>query len=251
MTDKPKRSDAGVPRLMPRDAEAFVWLEEMRCMWEDDLSYLLARIAGRDEPLSLSATQATVRRWLKLGLVERQRVIYGRPPIVALTERGALMAGGVEDNWRVPSLTMAPHTADVARFRLWAERVDYFGAVREYISERHWRLRFTVPGAKDNPHAPDALVTLDDGTRVAVEVERSIKAPERAIKIAGQLLATYDRVLYVVTSDAAKAAQSALQGALTRTPSVDPRRVRLVNMPTGILAPRDEVKPYSLASAGS
>jgi hypothetical protein len=216
----------------------------MRAVWEDDLAWLLARIAGRDEPLSPNATQSAVRRWTTLGLAERQRVVYGRPAIVTLTQSGAVMAGA--SHWKAPSLMSAPHTADVARFRLWAEHVEYFGPDAVWISERRWRQRFTS-ATEGGAHAPDALI---EGTRagsVAIEVERTLKAPERMAKIAAQLAAVYDRVMYVATDEKTiRSGVRALEHAIDRTPGLRREAVRLVTMPPAANAPRESVSRWSL-----
>lgn len=243
---KAKRADAGKPRLMPRDAEVFTWLEEMRCIWEDDLAWFLANIAGRDQPLSPNATQSAVRRWTALGLAERQRVVYGRPAIVTLTQAGAVMAGA--SSWKVPSLMSAPHTADVARFRLWSERVEFFGPDAVWVSERRWRQRFTS-ASEGGAHAPDAVIEGTPAGTVALEVERSLKTPERTAKIAAELTVVYDRVLYVAANEQViRSGYRALEAALDRTPGVRRDAVKLYTMPEGVMAPRESVQRWTMRS---
>ena len=63
-------------------------------------------------------------------------------------------------------------------------------------------------------HVPDGVATYEHEVRVAVEVERTVKAPARLVRIVEQLLTDYPVVLYAVAgNDVRRAVLSAERSA--------------------------------------
>lgn len=233
VNERTRRTDAGRPRLMPRDAEAITWLEDMRAISEPDLGVLLGRLSGR-APLSLSATQNVVDRWKRAGLAQAQKVYAHQPRFVWLTSQGARLAGA--DRWTEPGWGVLAHTAMVARTRLWLESHPEPGwRPVAWLSERQWR-RQRAKAVAAGVHVPDAELTMPDGIVCALEVELSDKGPARTVPIVANLAAAYQHVLYVVPKDSqtARTVRGALDEALEqmRRASMPANgRVTIINLP--------------------
>lgn len=195
------RSDAGTVRLTDRDIEVFRWLADMKAMYESDLRILLGRLTGATP--GPEAVRAVIRRWERAGYARAQKLLVGQPRIVWLLPAGATIVG--EANWRETSAHTSLHQAEVARVRLWLEgRTDLPHAVTEWESERRFRQR-QADKFKDGVkgmHVPDAVVTFADGTRAALEVERSEKQRSRLTEIVERLTTAYSLTIYAVAAGA-------------------------------------------------
>jgi len=205
------RSDAGQVRLTSRDLAVFAWLADMKAIYETDLGALIARLP----PVALAVaghqpSTRTVRdllsRWQRTGYVETRKLITGRPRIVRLTRAGASLVG--VDGFRETAETTAYHQCEVSRLRLYLEGTPSpsLGALTHWESERAFRadldaLALARRGQDRDPvHVPDGVATYASGDRVAVEVERAVKAPARLARIVEQLLTDYPVTLYAVAS---------------------------------------------------
>jgi hypothetical protein len=146
----------------------------------------LAALSGIGE----SATRARLRGLATEGLVGASRVLYGEPALYALTRRGLLSAGRGELDPVVVGASNAAHLAAVARVA-----VVLAGEGHRLTGERELRAWERAAGralasaevgwARDGSvalHRPD-LVCLGDGLPVAIEVELTVKAPERLGRI--------------------------------------------------------------------
>lgn len=192
-----QRSDAGTVRLTERDLVVFRWLTDMKAMYEADLRVLLGRLSGRMP--SESAVRQVVLRWQKAGYARAQKLLVGQPRIVWLLGPGATVVG--ETTWRETSAHTSIHQAEVSRFRLWLEaRENPSGPVVEWESERRFRQQ-AAEKWKDGTkgmHVPDAVVTFQDGTKAAIEVERSEKQRSRLTDIVERLTTAYSLTIYAV-----------------------------------------------------
>jgi hypothetical protein len=60
-------------------------------------------------------------------------------------------------------------------------------------------------------HVPDGVATYERGTRVAIEVERNVKAPARLARIVEELLTDYEVALYAVAGNEVRNAVAAAE----------------------------------------
>jgi DNA-binding CsgD family transcriptional regulator len=181
-TQKPRRHDAGHPRVSPRD------LELLRLIGEHYALTLpqLARLIGRSE----HAARWLRARWQKAGWVEGRALLVGQPVFVWLTREGQRLAGLSYKLWS-PNPGILAHVRAVVEVRLYViERRP--AAV--WVSERQIaRDRRFEPG--ESGHLPDALVQID-GREAAVEVELTLKKRARLERIVATNLARYENVWY-------------------------------------------------------
>jgi hypothetical protein len=81
---------------------------------------------------------------------------------------------------------------------------------------------------RDRVHVPDGVATYQSGERVAVEVERSVKAPVRLARIVEHLLTEYPVTLYAVADrqvgTAVRSAERTARGSLAQR-QVSPDRI--------------------------
>lgn len=206
------RSDAGQVRLTQRDLAALEWLADMKAIYEVDLGALIARLPAapgaqpghRPSPVRI---RALLSRWQQVQVAEARKLVADRPRLVRLTTRGAALVG--TDSFRETSEMTAYHQCAVSRLRLCLEGKPSpsLGAVTHWESERMFRADLDAIGLARRGeaewkivHVPDGVATYASGDRVAVEVERSIKAPSRLARIVEQLLADYPVTLYAVAN---------------------------------------------------
>lgn len=211
------RSDAGQIRITDRDLMIFAWLVNMKAIYEPDLRVLIGRLTGRvpGEP----AVRALTRRWRAADVADARKLIVSKPRIVRLRPNGARLVG--ESSYRETAEFTAYHQAEVSRMRLWMESNPHsrHGAVVAWESEREFRqttAMYGVTGARE-VHVPDGVATFADGTRAAVEVERSVKSPDRLRTVLERVLTAYPMVIYAVSGDeVASAVTAAHRAVVTR-----------------------------------
>jgi hypothetical protein len=136
------------------------------------------------------ATRARLRALVGDGLVRASRVLYGEPVQYSLTRLGLRAAGRGELDPVVVGASNAAHLAAVARVA-----VELAGEGHRLVGERElraWERAAGRPVASAEVgwtrngsvalHRPD-LVCLGDGLPVAIEVELTVKSPERLCRI--------------------------------------------------------------------
>ena len=199
-TTRQRRSDAGTVRVTTRDLGLFAWLVDMKAIYEADLPVLIEQLTG-SRP-GASTVRTLIARWQRAGVAQGQKLLASRPRIVRLTYDGARLMG--EETWKETSEFSSYHQAEVARARLWLERTgsQIHGPVTHWRSERAIRqfIGTTFRSGARAIHVPDGEVTFQDGTKAGVEVERSVKGPERLRTILDRLTAAYPLVIYFVAS---------------------------------------------------
>ncbi|WP_199513898.1 hypothetical protein [Nucisporomicrobium flavum] len=223
-----RRADAGQVRLTERDLAVFRWLADMKAIYEDDLAVLIARLpalpwteAGRRP--GPRAVRALLQRWQGAGYAEARKMLNGVPRIVRLSRGGAAVVG--VDSFRETAPTTAFHQCEVSRLRLVLEGrpSPSLGSLARWESERAFRsdldaLGLARRGQKpaERIHVPDGVATYERGTRVAVEVERNVKAPVRLARIVEELLTEYEVTLYAVAGNEVRNAVAAAERAARR-----------------------------------
>lgn len=209
---------------------ALQWLADMKAIYETDLGALVAKlpaapgaVAGhRPAPVRI---RAMVARWRVAQVADARKLIADRPRIVRLTAKGAALVG--LDSFRETSEVTAYHQCEVSRLRLHLENrpSPSLGALMHWESERMFRADLDALGlarrgqtsSRETVHVPDGVATYTSGDRVAVEVERSVKAPARLARIVEQLLTDYPVTLYAVTGDQVRRAVTAAEQTARRT----------------------------------
>lgn len=145
-----------------------------------------AQLAALSE-MGEAATRTRLRVLAADGLVRVARVLYGEPALYSLTRPGLRAAGRGELD---PVVVGAAHLAAVARVA-----VELASDGHRLAGERELRAWERAAGralasaevgwARDGSvalHRPD-LVCLGDGLPVAIEVELTVKSPERLRRI--------------------------------------------------------------------
>ena len=223
------RVDAGSVRLTARDLAALSWLADMKAIYEPDVAALVAGLPAAPGAVagyrpSPRAVRFLLSRWRRAGVAEPQRLVAGRSRIVRVTTRGAALIG--VDGFRETAEVTAYHQCEVSRLRLWLESrpSPSLGQLVGWESERAFRADLDALGLsrrgeaeRERMHVPDGVATYERGERVAVEVERAVKAPARLARIVEQLLTDYPVTLYAVASGEVRRAVLAAERAARRT----------------------------------
>lgn len=189
---------------------------------------MLAFVAGHRLVLAthvavfMGGQERTARRRLgalaDAGLLERRTVFHRQPACYQATRSGLAAAGSPLAR---PRLDLQCYLHDVGCAWLWlSARAGAFGPADEVLSERRLRshdarsdrdgppLGVRIgdygPGGRERLHYPDLVVRLQDGRRVAVELERSGKSRTRREQILGGYGADnrIDAVVYLAGSPA-------------------------------------------------
>jgi hypothetical protein len=174
--------------LTPRDALALEFAGEQYGVRLDLLQVLLARLAGRAEPLDESTARTHVKRWERAGMATSTRFyreLWTTPTARALQGRFRV--------WEpAPVKLQHVHAVAVTRLALEATEPDVL-----WESERVLRQQQSARFKKSQPTAriPDAAVELA-GYRFGVEVETTVKAPRRYFEILRQYAGHWDRLVW-------------------------------------------------------
>lgn len=202
------RRDKGQPLWTPRDLEVFGWIADQYGVSRDQLAALLGRAspAATRTPGRLADTTVKdwVQRWRQAGIIGSAQVLAWQPSWIWLTRAGL---EHLELNYRPwePKARALPHLYAVNQARLWVE--ERKGAA-EWHSERALRSGQPFVAGRHGDHQPDAEVLLD-GSRVAIEVELSVKTKARLPAILYGLARRYDSIWYFCSQ--------VTQGELQRT----------------------------------
>lgn len=169
--ERAQRVDAGEVRRTQRDAELLEWMAHMYGIPLDLLQH------GLD--VSQVRAYQLVQRWKRARWVSSAKADAG-PTWVYPTRATATSYLGWDADW-IPRATTTGHVRAVAALRLY--RTGF--ALDRWISERTlrhegggWRRKSQV-----EPHVPDGIEVLADGSRVLIEVELTVKSPERMYQV--------------------------------------------------------------------
>lgn len=244
-----RRVDAGTVRITDRDLAVFGWLADMKAIYEADLAVLIGRSEAEPRPAGIAVVRKLTARWQRAGLAEARKLIAGRPRIVRLLRPGAALVG--VEPFRETSEITAYHQCEVSRLRLVLEGrpSPSLGRLTHWESERAFRSDLDALGltrdarheqGRGRVHVPDGVATYERGVKVAVEVERHVKAPARLARIVEALLTDYPVTLYAVAGrDVRTAVLSAERAARTNLAQrqVSPDRIgalSVIDLPTEV-----------------
>ena len=130
--------------------------------------------------------QRTVARLRAAGLVRTERVLVGEPAWVLPTGAGLAACGVGFGVWR-PRVGLLSHVAAVNDVRL---HIQGRAPATEWVPER-----VLARDRRAGEHLPDGVAITDD-TRVAIEVELTVKSRRRVTAILDELTGCFDATLY-------------------------------------------------------
>jgi hypothetical protein len=215
-----ERADKGSKRIVSRDLEALMFIEDMRAIAESDLGVLLSRISGNSEPVKISGVRHVVRRWVAQGWATTRPNPWQGGRIVELKAAGAMLVTGVDRRPTQVAYALIPHTVWLSRIRLayeaqgwtWeSERTIYRDGT---IATREDGTTFVRGGLDEETgkpleprqrgeHQVDGIATSPAGRRVGIECELTVKQPWRLDAIVPALATDlrHERVHYWTPAD--------------------------------------------------
>ena len=216
--------------ITTRDTEIVEWIARTGVVEASHVTHVFG--LGRTVTYRRLAALETAR------LIERTRVLHGRPAMIVATRAGLRLVGlehlglsrvsaATALHWQSSSLIAALIEADKGRGKVGSVR-----EIRAYERSAKQRIASTTIGAA--AHHPDLVLWGADGVGAtgghAYEIELTVKAPERLRAILrGWRNAvrdfTVDHVTYVCTPEAKRAVTRAVDA--TRTHSA----IRVLDMP--------------------
>jgi hypothetical protein len=221
------RRDKGQPLWTPRDLAMLVWMADQYAVRRDHLAVLLGQRAEAQTKVPGQLADTTVKdwvhRWRRVGIIESRRVLLEAPGWVWVTREGLEHLEVAYRYWEPKERGLA-HLHAINQVRLLVEQRQPAAIWR---SER-W-LHSEQPVARqqsDLTHRPDAEVLLGPQT-VAIEVERSAKAPQRLPAICYELARRYDGIWYFCP----KPVLESMQRAVAQLDPAVRRKFSLVELP--------------------
>jgi len=203
-----RRSDYGSVRLTTRDLAILKWIGEQYAIRFDHLQFLATRYAIdlTSDLLGYHGAYGLSSRWVKLGLVEREKIFADDPMWLWLTKKG-IETAGLDHPYKVPAISRFAHVHAVNAVRLHVEAKA--GDSAKWICEREANALRKEEGQK---HLIDGLVEYpDENELVGVEVELTQKRQERLNSILKELRANYKSVWYFASDEAYGAVASAIR----------------------------------------
>ncbi len=215
------RADTGRIYLKPRDEEIMKIIAEQGGMRYDQVGMWLSffpewqsiqeghpreLIRGEDgrerprglTPLTTNAVRRVVRRWLRKGYATYDRLQANKPfwiwMLDSYMEEYGLPYAGTR-----PSKKMLQHLYQINEVRIILARSTQFPrhtwlSERSIIAEREEAMPEVTFA-----HPPDGALLLENGKKIAIEIERSIKDYQTLEEIHLDLLENYIQVFYFCT----------------------------------------------------
>lgn len=157
----------------------------------------IARFFGISSHWALSVCKRLVLN----GYLERKKLFHHGPYLYFATRKGIALA----------KCDTGPGKLDISLYEHTLKVTDVFLMLREQMPEMIWTTerelrvqeqggQFT-PGQKNPVRMPDAVVTLADGKRVAIEVELTKKSAKRLKSVLYRLSRQYDEAWYFCGSE--------------------------------------------------
>lgn len=196
--------------------------------WTARIGAVTAEALAHLQDTSVSSARARLRAATRKQLLARHRLLVDRPALYTVTRAGARAAGLSEREPGSVSAANSLHTIACANAAAALQRCY---PEQRIVGERELRReerRSGVPVAsaivrhlgEERPrlHRPDLVLSasgLDRGSRIAVEVELTIKAPRRLQEICRAWARSRDvsGVLYLAPPDVERALQRAIERA--------------------------------------
>ncbi len=180
----PARSDRGF-RLTDRDLELLGFVAAQRFVLACQVSEWL----GASDVVAYRR----LRGLLDAGLLSYRRIYHARPGAYQITAAGLAV---IESELPRATIDLRTYRHDIGVVWMWlAAANDCFGAGERVLSEREMRVHdqapeharecFAIPlcdyapSGKQRLHYPDVVVVRRDGSRVAVELELTLKSRRR------------------------------------------------------------------------
>src|SRR3954452_709954 len=157
-----RRADAGLIRVTERDLVLLRWVGDQYAVALPQL----ARLMGRSE----HAARWLRARWQRAGWAQGRTLLVGRPVFVWPTRDGSRVAGAGFKVWE-PNAGALAHIEAVNDVRL---LVAQRRPEAVWVCERELTARPLAGAPGVRAHRPDAVVQVDGGRRVAVEVELTL-----------------------------------------------------------------------------
>ncbi len=193
--------------LTPRDRLCLLWIGLQYAIRIDQLQRLLYRYTPdadrkklREDVdfISLDRTYELIRKWLALGLIEKDGIRHRDRTWIWLTRAG-LRECDLKFNYSgAPSGTHIPHLFYINQVRLSIEAKrpkDPWQSEREILREQGQREK-----GETKPHAADAILTnAENGKITAIEVECNAKTEDELEDDLRELALTYKSVWYFTT----------------------------------------------------
>jgi hypothetical protein len=177
-----RRADYGRVRASERDLELLEFVGERYAMTLPQL----ARLIGREVDTARSLRD----RWKRAGWINSGQLSVQAPSFVWLTARGA--TNSLFRVWE-PNPILALHIEAVTNVRITLEHKLPFG---KWECERAVAQRLAkTKGRFHRGHLPDGIL-YQDGERIAIEVELTLKNRARLEAIMEETSVAYDRVWY-------------------------------------------------------
>jgi len=161
-------------RFTDRDVEIVTWIAEQSLVRFDTLQDLFA---VRKYPVDVSVLRSICERWVRMGLIKKERLLGNAPSILWATGSAMKLAGLSADGSSrssTPSFSTIHHSCAVS-----AVRVEYEKFPTQWICEKRLRNKYS------NEHLADALV-IHAGKRILVEIDRTQKESRRLTQIMSQ-----------------------------------------------------------------
>ena len=158
-------------RITMRDIEVVKFIAEHNCVRLDTVGLLLKVLKYKVEDRQL---RKLAERWVRLGLIQKQKMLADVPSILWATSEGLKIAEITlhrGERTYVPSFATLHHNLAVARVS-----VEYRKHGARWICER------TLRDELGDSHLADGLAEYGD-QRILVEVDRTLKEANRLQKI--------------------------------------------------------------------
>jgi hypothetical protein len=213
MTEHSLRPDLG-HRYTDDERAAIRWFAEEGGAQFEQVRQVLARLSPNPEKLanpamlSVQRTRKKKDRWKSDGLIEYKLFeVEGRGWLWA-TRKGLEFVGLGDLRYYEPKLEALRHLYYVNQARLYIEQQRPEDVWKSEQLIRYEQLAFAA--GQKAPHIPDALLQKPNGETIAIEVEITLKKPERILAILKDLANTYHRIWYFVAQPAWASVEAAL-----------------------------------------
>ena len=179
------------------------WIGEQYGVTTEQLRILFGMTAKKKTveggKVTLGTVEWRVKRWVGVGLAEREKIHLRRPAWVFLTKEG-LGVMELDYDARKPSQLKLNEIEwmNYVKLHVWKRQGEN---IRDWRSERQLRFEWGREETKKDKHVPDAELDYFHDDRVwsvAIEVELTQKTQARIQKILRELARSYDKVWYFV-----------------------------------------------------
>jgi hypothetical protein len=215
------RSDKGKTQITARDLSVLTWIGEQYAARLDQVQGLLGRDAARETQeaglVAPGTAKRVLNRWLKLGMIETQKILHATPAWIWLSREG-LRQLGMRYRYYAPTPSNLEHLYWVNEVRLYCEQKR--GGNFIWRSERELRRQGR------QTHFVDAEIEMVEGQVVGVEIELSRKKLEVLRSIIEQLSREYRTVWYFTRSDT----YGLVRSAVAELPTADQPRFQITTL---------------------